>query len=687
MTFFFANPLWFLAALIAVPLLAHLFSKTRPRRREFPSLKLLREAMRRVTRVRRPRDRWLLLIRTLAMAALIGAFLQPWLLSRFASTGGVTKSVVVIVDVTASMGYADGTRTRLGQATSDAETLLSTLPTGSLANLIWIRAHAASELPEPGPNLDFLRQSLRQATARPEHGDITGALALAVKQLAGAPGERELVVYSDFQKSEWREINWQIPPGIRVTRMPIGSGDSANAGLAGLAVEPPRPVAGQDARLVCRVRNFSGDLRRATVFAEAGESRLSQAVEVAPWSETLAFLPVKFPQEGLVPVKASLAEDRFPGDDSAYALVEVRGPLQAGIAGPPDDATARIWLRAAHSLDSVAARRIEKLDQPGNLDVLFVAGWRGEAPAALQAHLARGGSLIIQPGEGLDPAAIRTLLALPAAPGSPLAAEAKDAPGWTLRLADEDHPAVALFKSNAYGDPANARFTRRIATPDWFKGRTLFAFEDNRPALTLLDSGAGKIVWWNLDLAATDWPTRSAFVPFFGELLRHLGSAQKPTLPRQFEAGEPLHFDAGASLDPGTVTLVNERDEPQKLVPTATNPAQLASAEDARPGAYRWLSQGSVLDRAAVLFPETESDLRRLSPEELQRTSGDIVSASERARLAELREGKPLWPWFLAAAAALFLLEGILLRIFPNQRDPLPAPARKTEKKKEAISA
>src|SRR3712207_4666955 len=106
MRLLFQNPLWLFAALAAVPLLAHLFSRTRPRRREFPSLRLLREAMRRVTRVRRPRDRWLLVLRTLAMAALALAFLQPWLMSRFAAGGNAAKSVVLLVDVTASMGYA-----------------------------------------------------------------------------------------------------------------------------------------------------------------------------------------------------------------------------------------------------------------------------------------------------------------------------------------------------------------------------------------------------------------------------------------------------------------------------------------------------------------------------------------------------------------------------------------------------
>src|ERR1051325_3208565 len=92
MRILFSNPLWLLGALIAVPLLAHLFSRARPRRRDFPSLRLLREGLRRGHSIKRPRDRWLLLLRTLAIAALVLAFLQPLLLSRFASDSGAART-------------------------------------------------------------------------------------------------------------------------------------------------------------------------------------------------------------------------------------------------------------------------------------------------------------------------------------------------------------------------------------------------------------------------------------------------------------------------------------------------------------------------------------------------------------------------------------------------------------------
>ncbi|MHA3772891.1 BatA domain-containing protein [Verrucomicrobiota bacterium sgz303538] len=688
----FQNPLWFLGALVAVPLLAHLFSRTRPRRREFPSVKLLREAMRRVTRVRRPRDRWLLIVRTLAMLALILAFLQPWLRSRFAGGSNAAKTVVLAVDLSASMGYADGTRTRLAQATAAAEELLDTLPANSRVSAVWIQAHAVSALPEPGANLDFLRQALRQAAVRPEPGDVAGALNLALKQLGAADGERELVVISDFQKTSWREANLQVPAGIKLTRLAVGEGEAANLGLAGLATEPARPVAGQEARLVCRVRNFSGEPRRTTVFCEAGENRLSQTVEVAPWSETLAAIPVTFPKEGLIPLKATLSEDRFPGDDVRYGLAEVRGALQVGIVAPTDDATARVWQRAAQSLDSIAVRRLspEELGQ-ARFDILLAAAWNGEAAEALTAHLRQGGALVLQPAPGCTPATVRTLLGLP--PGQEgealLSAQSKDAPGWSLRIAQEEHPIFTLFADGAFGDPVKGYFQRRVATPAFLEAKPLLTYEDNSPALTLLDVPLASrrnaaVAWWNLDLGTSDWSTRTVFVPFFGEFLRYLAQRSTSQTPHSFEPGELLRFDTGAAIDPADVRLADERDQEVKIAPESARMRQrLATVAAVPPGSYRWTAQGSVLDRAVMNFPEIESDLRQLSTVELEQGTGSLITNAGGARLTELREGKPMWPWCLAAAALFFLLEGLLLWRFPSGMEAVPVNAATAEQKKQ----
>ena len=70
MNLFFSNPLFWLMAAAAIPLLVHLFARSRPREREFSSLIFLRRAVKRHVRLRRPKDWLLLAVRTLAAACL-----------------------------------------------------------------------------------------------------------------------------------------------------------------------------------------------------------------------------------------------------------------------------------------------------------------------------------------------------------------------------------------------------------------------------------------------------------------------------------------------------------------------------------------------------------------------------------------------------------------------------------------
>ena len=387
----------------------------------------------------------------------------------------------------------------------------------------------------------------------------------------------------------------------------------------------------------------------------------------------------------MVPLKAALAEDRFPGDDTRHALAEVRGALQVAIVGGVDDATTRTWLRAAQALDGVAARRISAGEIAGlRAEVLFVSQWHGDSLDALSDFLKGGGALVLSPAEGLDVAAAGAWLGQPG--GGPLAIERRESPGWSLRIAAEEHPVFGLFASGAFGDPAKGSFSTRTATPDFLgTAKTLLAFDDGKPALTLLDFSTGAerpavIAWWNLDLSAGDWATRTTFVPFFGEFLRHLASRTAAPPLRVFEPGEPLRFDAAAA-DPSTVRLADEKDGVVAIsAESPRSPGRFVTTADVASGSYRWLAQDAVLDRAVVNFPESESDLRRMTETELDESAGTLVAGRDRTRLADLREGRPLWAWFLAAAALLFLIEGVLLRIFRTRLESVTVAAPQAEK-------
>ena len=154
-----------LAALVAVPLLLHLFARSRPPRLLFGSTELLRRAVRATIRLRRPKDWLLLVLRTLLVAAVVGLFLRPVLFSgRKAPAAGAGRHVVVVVDATASMACAEGGQTRFGAACAEADEVLRGLGPRDTANVVWLHAKPDAVFPEMASNVNRLRDALRRAT-------------------------------------------------------------------------------------------------------------------------------------------------------------------------------------------------------------------------------------------------------------------------------------------------------------------------------------------------------------------------------------------------------------------------------------------------------------------------------------------------------------------------------------------
>src|SRR5262249_51438035 len=106
----FLTPL-FLAGLaaIAIPVLVHLIQRERKRVVEFPSLMFVRRLPYRSARRRRIRHWSLLLLRAAAIALIVAAFARPFLPKSAAANAvcGGAREVVILLDNSASMGYAD----------------------------------------------------------------------------------------------------------------------------------------------------------------------------------------------------------------------------------------------------------------------------------------------------------------------------------------------------------------------------------------------------------------------------------------------------------------------------------------------------------------------------------------------------------------------------------------------------
>ncbi len=661
--FTFTNPaLLAFTALIAVPVIAHLFAKARPKEMPFPSLQWLRQVERKTTSLRKPKEWLLLLLRALAVAALILAFLQPlWFGGSQLTAAGAKKTVVIVFDQTASMSFVEHGQSRLARAAALANDVLKNSGGQTLANIIWLSSTPRTAFPEPGVNTDALRDQIRRAGATYEDGDVSSALRLAVEQLGKGEGAKELYLISDFQSAAWKDVALNVPPTVKTWKLGIASAAAENVAVTSLVVQPERPVVGSDARVVCRVRNFSSVEVKTTVQLSFGEARQTRPLVLPAWGEGVGEFRVSCGAAGLQNVTISLPEDAFPADDKRFAVVEVRGSWRAALAGPEKDASLALWNKTLGAMGW-----IENVPSSVNTDIIVSVRDTPAKAADLRQSAERGAIVICQPGADWNGTPWMSLWggdAKSAAVSEEQRDRKRDKP-WTMQTALDRHPLWQIFASGEYGDPAAGSVWRRlrlITEPE----QVLLRFADGVPAVAAQRAGKGWIIAWNIELDETvsDWVQQSAFLVFIGELLMHHGEGAGTAGTRHFGPAQLVSWRPQQAVNTDQVHLQNESGADLPIEQDqARTPPGLRSAKVLSPGLYAWLLDGQVAERAAVNFPaDAESDLRCLDPNQIG--VGESLSPGATASLLAQRDGSPLWPWCAGGGALLLLLEGAAARM------------------------
>jgi hypothetical protein len=656
MSFQFLSPqLLGLLALVGLPILLHLVARARPPVYEFPSLRLLREINRKTLRVKRPRDWLVLLLRSLALLALAAAFLRPLLLGKQTlASAEVQKTVVLVIDRSASMACREGIQTRFAKACQKGGELLEAAGANALANLVWITATPESTFPEPSPNRAYLVETLGKSGALPQTGSIESALRLAYDQLRDQPGAKEVFVISDFQAAAWKEIRFTPPTGIQVMTVPVAENPVANLAIASLRCEPAEPVVGQPVEIFCRVRNFSAEARRAELFIEAGDHRQNRIIDLPPWGETESLLSLVLPQVGVIPVKAQLEVDGFPGDDVRHTLLSVKESIRLAVVAESNAATeVEPLLALGDSISWLRTRLVSPAEAlKADAELFYLHQWPGQSTAEWLAR-SRQTPVIVQPKWDLAISSVEELLGLNLS-NATLRPETQTEKGWRMQLQQDAHPSVSLFKNGEFGSPFEGQFFMRTRWEgSWPKERVIATYQDGVPALLQ----AGSVSLWNFSPApeVSTWATESGFVSFMGEWIR-TSLPKRTGLQRDVLPGMAAVFQPTLEVDPASVDLINEQQKPLPLQ-GLTGGGGLQSPP-LTPGLYRWRSGGATLDWAVCPFPETESDLRYLAPEQL---SAPSLWETDAKSLAAERDGTSLWPWLMILTGACFLGElGVL---------------------------
>ena len=699
----FLNPLFlFGLAAAAIPILIHLFTRRRPREVKFPSLEFLTEVHQSEIRRLRLKQWLLLLLRTLAIAAIALAMARPALKGSIGWKSTAATTMVALVDVSGSMQAAaapsqltpgaSGSEASLGAIARRAvEDLLSTLgPSDELLLVPYDRAPRPVTA-RPSGDLPRLRAAARALEPGAAVTDHAQALTFAARALGESHAlNRELFWISDFQAGGFADSGAiQRPegpwPDVRVYLLPIEPRARANAALTDAALAPTETGAALSLEgasfdaspgdLAVSARDLEGSGRAEGAVSPTGTELGRGFLNLAARGRATALIPLaRLPEGG---GEARIPDDVLPFDNVRYFSSGRAATLRVLLREDRGPSPLRLALEAGSpasglSVEAVDATGLDK--RAREADVIVIHDVDRLGPPELQAVLdfwRAGGALFLSLGDHSDPTFWNGSLLGELGIGSLGPEESAPAgSAWRLRVAATGHPALAGFPARPGDALSTARFTS-ARTLDRGRGRALLEFDRAHP--TLIEAPHAMVLNVSLDPASTDFPVSGAFLPLIHQCVKVLG---RGSASGWLAPGD--RYRAPASTGVWRVLDLEGHDVPSEL--SSEGGLRLVSAPLERPGLYRVIQDGRLRSVFAVNPDPRESDLAALAPSVVARIfpAGRArvleAGADLARRVREARYGRELWREMVLLALLLLTAELLLARIgMEPARAPRPA--------------
>lgn len=681
----------------AIPLAVHFLTRPRPVRFPLSTIRFVREAIWQRRARHRLRDFLVLALRCLA-ALLLGLTIARLQLGQqpLISANDAHDAVrIVLLDVSQSMAAGQHGIQTFERARSTAAKYLS-FRNGLEVGVVLAGAAPQPLLDKPTQNVAALRDELARVQLRPDRLNIQAALNRASEMLSQTPlaagARRELIVISDFQRSNWSTADFSpLPTNTRIQLESVAPAEAfANMGI--LRVESQgRAEPGKNVRIEVEVGNYGPAPRQARVELRVGELTFQIEGLCPPGGSATLFQEVEPRTTGWQLGEARLlnSNDVLPADDVRPLALDVRRPAMYTLvtrepatlrpsssyyverALVPVTSRAEITGQKVQRVDPLHVTRealvgadLIVLDHPGKLATDAI-GW-------LANFMRRGRAVLYIAAEPVDATNLK-LIADAVGAGLQMPVDFTPPPSgqprrdlfltevrrgerpWNV-FADELPAVMGLLR---FGGGLSSRRREEALQDD-----VLATYSDRSASLVVTACDAGSLAVWNADLAQSTLPRSTAFVPLVGELVERLleqhqtrgilqpGEAFAVYLPPELQTTAGLTVATpGAGVEGGE--LIEERA------------GVLWRIRSARfPGIYRVMRGSDTVFATPCLLSPQESDLRPLDVRVLTNRLAGGRPVYFRSAASEKSELDDRWSWFAVACVSCLLLEFLTLRSF-----------------------
>ena len=672
----FANPifLWGLLALL-IPIAVHLFNFRRYRKVYFSNVDRLLEVKTEKRKVRELR-RWLvLLMRCLAIAALVLAFAQPTIPGSEQLQSGTT-AVSVYVDNSFSMENSGSDGSQLETAKQKAREVAAAYRPGDRFQLL-SNTFAGEEFRWLSRE-EFLDavDALQVCPASRRLSDVAQRQADFLRQGSAANSHAYLI--SDFQvsaadlssfSSQFSIFNSQF--SINYTLVPLEGVATDNLYIDTLSLNAPAYFVGGSVTVEASVRNEgSRDIEKLPVkLFVNGRERALATLDIPAGTTAKASLRFTVDSAGWLNGRVEIADYPVTFDDSYHFSLLAGERIEMLQVGQTNESFEKLF---SHD-STVHYQQLSTLNsQLSTLNFILlneVADLPSGQAQAIASWVAEGGTLCVVPPANGHVEQLNALLALLSAPRLE---------GWsprTVRVSKVDLQSTLYRQVFSQG---NAPQDMELPT---VQGRYLMNASQSlcQPIITLADGslflasvphGAGRVYLFSLPLTTqwTDFVAQALFVP----TLYNMALYSRPLPPASYTLGTTDPIFLQHSYDPaGTppeLTPVLKQSNNQTILPdirrVGSRSALIPHGELSVAGHY------SLADEyLSFNYDRLESQLHFLTSQEVADAVDDIEGVSVVRNAAKpldreiraRRNGTPLWHWCIFLALAALLAETLIL--------------------------
>ena len=700
----FGNPAFWIGSLaLGVPILIHLMTKRTPKTMVFPTLKFIRMAKANQSNIHRLRHLLLMILRTALILLILLVFLKPIITesSDLASQDSKgNKTVIILLDSSASMGYLRDGVTSFSKAQVAALEILDYCTAKDKVNVILIGSVPKLSFDTPIENLVISRQDIREAKPLPDFADINAALTEAAKQLESvSDGKKEIYFISDFQRSNWSSVNFGVVnENVQMVFIPVGPEDASNCAIISASVLPASPTVLEPVEVICKVANYGNQTAKVPVELVFKDDKiLTQEVSIEPHSTISTSFRLRINEPGLYESKLQIPEntsrlnplnkpDGLKIDNQRFFTFHVAQKVNILLVSDvkmddiksgsrfldkainpfveSDDTTVVTSVVSSNKLDAlnIASAQVIVLSEINELS--------RENAKLLVDYLRDGGSIAYFHVGGAAAHNLNLLadvsegdFTLPYKLSGQVDRSLKQEHS-VLAGANFDHKILRKFKET--GELGDLKFYRYFTTErEKQKGQVLLSYDDKNIAMAEKTVGLGTMLLCNFgcSLETCDMPRHTLFVPLVHEIIK--GMRPSADARNSFEVGHQCSM---------TTDLVKKKDkvefhDPDEKIIEGTLDVSDSGAfvffpRTQKCGFYRIYVKNNSLGSVAVNVNPFESNFEMLNVTQLKELAKISraqfhAAAGNQSSISALLTGKQLWHYLLLIAIALLALEQI----------------------------